>query len=106
MATGPDKYAGEHCKKVGISIEQFYSASTRVRVTKVSNIKKGPIYKLSLMQKSQGTPWKDSYELDRAVCDDSFTVGLDSFKVMVGRLEKRWNLLIRNKQKSEVDCPI
>jgi len=103
MATGPGKYAGEHCKKVGLSIEQFYSASTHVRVTKISNIKKGPIYELSLMRKSRGTPWKDFYELVRAVCDDSFTVGLNSFKVMVGRLEKRQNLLLRNKQKREVD---
>jgi len=103
MATEPDKYAGEHCKKVGLSIEQFYSASTRVRVTKISNTKKGLIYEQSLMRKSRGTPWKDFYELVRAVCDDSFTVGLDSFKVMVGRLEKRRNLLLRNKQKSEVD---
>jgi len=91
MATGPDKYAGEHCKKVGLSIEQFYSASTRVCVTKISNIKKGPIYELSLMRKSRGTPWKDLQV--RAVCDDSFTVGLDSFKVMVGKLEK-----LRNKR--------
>jgi len=90
MATGPDKYAGEHCKKVGLSIEQFYSASTRVRMTKISNIKKGLIYELSLMRKYRGMPWKDFYELD-------------SFKVMVRRLEKRRNLLLRNKQKSEVD---
>ena len=67
MATGPDKYAGEHCKKVGLSIEQFYSASTRVRMTKISNIKKGLIYELSLMRKSQGMPWKDFYELEQCV---------------------------------------
>ena len=34
------------------------------------------------------------YELVRAVCDASFTVRFESFKVMVGRLEKKRNLLV------------
>ena len=67
------------------------------------NIKKGPIYELSQIRKSQGKPWNDFFQLLRAVCDTSFTVTFDSFKVMVERLEKKRNQLLRNKKKDEVD---
>ena len=97
MATASaERYAGDHCKKLGLSINQFYCAS---QTTKITNIKKGPVYELCQVRKSRGTPWKDFYELMRAVCDASFTVSFDSFKVMVGRLEKKRSLLLRNKKK-------
>ena len=48
------------------------------------------------------TPWKEFYELVRA-CDSSFTVGFESFKVMVGRLERKRSQLLRNRKKEEVD---
>ena len=95
-----NRYAGDHCKKLGLSINQFYCAS---QTTKITNIKKGPVYELCQVRKSRGTPWKDFYELMRAVCDASFTVSFDSFKVMVGRLEKKRSLLLRNKKKDDIE---
>ena len=55
------------------------------------------------VRKSPGTPWKDKNELMRAVCDASFTVSFESFKVMVGRLEKKRSLLLRNKKKDDIE---
>ena len=54
------------------------------------------------MRKCRCTPWNDFFELVKAVSDSSFTVSFDSFKVMVGRLEKKRNQLLRNKKKDEV----
>ena len=56
MATAAERYAGDHCKRLGLSIDQFYSASTRTQTMKIANIKKGPIYELCQVQKSWGTP--------------------------------------------------
>ena len=64
------------------------------------NIKMGAVYELCQVRKSRGTPWRDFYELMRAVCDESFTV---SFKFMVGRLEKRRSLLLRNKKREYIE---
>ena len=36
-ASSAERYAGDHCKKLGLSINQFYSAS---QVMKITNIKK------------------------------------------------------------------
>ena len=44
------------------------------------------------------TPWNDFFELVKAVSDSSFTVSFDSFRVTVGRLEKKRNQLLRNKK--------
>ena len=99
-ASRAERYAGDHCKKLGLSINQFYSAS---QVMKITNIKKGAVYELCQVRKSRGTPWRDFYELMRAVCDESFTVSFESFKVMVGRLEKRRSLLLRNKKREYIE---
>ena len=98
-ASSAERYPGDHCKKLGLSINQFYSAS---QVMKITNIKKGAVYELCQVRKSRGTPWRDFFELMRAVCDESFTVSFESFKVMVGRLEKRRSLLLRNKKREYI----
>jgi len=56
MATGPDKYAGEHCKKVGLSIEQFYSASTCVHVREKMKHQEGTDIRAKPDAKVSGTP--------------------------------------------------
>ena len=95
--------AGEHCQKLGITIEQFNWASTCPPAVRIKNMRKGPIYELSQMRKSRGIPWIVFYENVRAICDSSFTTPFDSFKVMVGRLEKKRTDLLRNKQKNKVE---
>ena len=103
MATAADKYAGEHCERLGLSIDQFYCGN-QTRTKKITDIKKGPIYELSQVRKSRGTPWKEFYDLMRAVCDASFTVAFESFKVMVGRLKLKEREIssyeIRKRKKS------
>ena len=73
---------------------------------KITNIKKSAVYELCQVRKSRGTPWRDFYELMRAVCDESLTVSFESFKVMVGGLEKRSLLLQREtvQRPSKVLC--
>ena len=83
-----------------VPINQFYSAS---QVMKITKIKKGAVYELCQVRKSRDTPWRDFYELMRAVCDESFTVSFESFKLMVGRLEKRRSLLLRNKKIDDIE---
>ena len=51
----------------------------------------------SARYESLGALLGDFFELMRAVCDESFTVSFESFKVMVGRLEKRRSLLLRKE---------
>ena len=46
MATRAE-YAGEYCKNLGLTIDEFYRASTHPPTMKIANIKKGPIYELS-----------------------------------------------------------
>jgi len=71
-------------------------------MTKISNIKQGTDIRAKPDANVSGYAMERFLRV-RAVCDDSFTVRFDSFKVMVGSLEKQGNLLLRNKQKSEVD---
>lgn len=47
--------------------------------------------------------WIAFYDSVIAICDSSFTTPFTSFKVMVGRLESKCSLLIRNKKRDEVD---
>ena len=100
-----EEYAGEHCKKLGLTIDQFYCASARhiPPSMKIVNIKKGPIYELSQVRKSRGTPWIIFYENVKAICDSSFTASFNSFKVMASRLEKKRSDLLQNKKKDEID---
>ena len=39
----------------------------------------------------------------KSICDTSFTISLNSFKVMVGRLEKKKQELCRNKKREQVE---
>ena len=77
------EYAGEYCKNLGLTIDEFYRASTHPPTMKIANIKKGPIYELSQIRKSRGTSWIKFYESVKSVCDSSFTTPFNSFKVMV-----------------------
>ena len=98
------EYAGEYCKNLGLTIDEFYRASTHPPTMKIANIKKGPIYELSQIRKSRGTSWIKFYESVKSVCDSSFMTPFNSFKVMVGRLDKKRCELLRNKKKHELQA--
>ena len=101
MATMAE-YTGEYCKNLGLTIDEVYRASTHPPTMKIANIKKGPIYELSQIRKSRGTSWIKFYESVKSVCDSSFMTLFNSFKVMVGRLDKKRCELLRNKKKHEL----
>ena len=73
MATMAE-YAGEYCKNLGLTIDEFYRASTHPPTMKIANIKKGPIYELSQIRKGRGTSWIKFYESVKSICDSSFKV--------------------------------
>ena len=104
MASRPtNPYAGEQCKKIDLTIEQFYRATTCPPTVKIVNIKNGLIYELSQVRKCRRTPWIAFYDAIRAICDSSFTTPFTTFKVMVGRLESKRSVLIRNKKRDKLD---
>ena len=104
MASRPtDPYVGEHCKKIGLTIEQFYRATTSPPMVKIVNIENGVMYELSQVRKCRHTPSIAFYDAVKAICDSSFTTPFTSFKAMVGRLESKCSLLIQNKKRDEVD---
>ena len=87
MATVAE-YAGEHCRSI------FYEAHTSPPTVKITNIRKGPVYELGQRRKCASTTWINFYEAIRAIRDSSFTASFDSFKVMVGKLEKKRSELV------------
>ena len=85
MATMAE-YAGEYCKNLGLTIDEFYRASTHPPTMKIVNIKKGPI---SQILKSDVTLWIKFYESVKSVCDSSFMTPFNSLKVMVSSYQKK-----------------
>ena len=94
-----DPYAGEHCKMIDLTVEQFYRATTSPPIVKIVNIKNGLVHELSQVRKYRHTPRIAFYDAVKARCDSSFTTSFASFKVMVGRLESKCSLLIQNKKR-------
>ena len=96
------EYTGEYCKNLGLTINEFYRASTHPPTMKIVNIKKGAIYELSQIQKSRGTSWIKFYESVKSVCDSSFTTSTLAFSleravslVGVGKWKENKKLKIR-----------
>ena len=99
MATGA-VYPGEHCEKIGLTIDMFKDESQTLMI---SNIPKGAVFELSLLRRACNTPWIQFYERVKGICDATFAVSFNSFKVMIGRLEKKKAELFRNKQRGQLE---
>ena len=95
------EYPGEYCCKIGLTVDDFQS--TNARGPKITNITRGIIYELSCVKKKTSIPWIIFYERVQLLCDSTFNVSFPSFKVMVGRLEKKKAELTRNKKHRELD---
>ena len=93
-------YPGEHCEKIGLTIDMFNDESQALMI---SNIPKGAIYELSLLRRAFNTPWIQFYERIKGICDATFAVSFNSFKVMTGRLEKKKAEWCRNKQRGQLE---
>ena len=60
------------------------------------------VYELSLLRKSYAIPWSQFYDWAKTLCGEPFAT-FSSFKVMVGRLEKKRAELSRNKKHDEFE---
>ena len=65
---------------------------------------KGIVYELSLLRKAYyNIPWSQFYDWAKELCGGSIATTFSSFKVMVGRLEKKRAELSRNKKHDELE---
>ena len=68
-----------------------------------SGPKNGVVFELNQYRKAQGVCWSDFYNWINQLCDDTTNLCvLPTFKVYVGRMEKKVSKLKRNKQHKEI----
>ena len=61
------------------------------------------VFELNQYRKAQGVCWSDFYNWISQLCDDTTNLCvLPTFKVYVGRMEKKVSKLKRNKQHKEI----
>ena len=61
------------------------------------------MYELSLLRKAYNVSWSKFYDWAKTLCGGSIATTFDSFKVIVGRLEKKRAELSRNKKHDELE---
>ena len=64
---------------------------------------KSTVYELSLLRKAYDIPRSQFYNWAKKLCGGSIATMFSSFKVMVGRLEKKRTELSRNKKHDELE---
>ena len=64
---------------------------------------KGIVYELSLLRKAYNISWSQFYDWAKALRGGSIATTFGSFKVMVGRLEKKRAELSRNQKHDELE---
>ena len=94
------QYPGDYCRSSSLTTQSFTDSNLEV---KISNVSKGIIFELNLLRKQNSIPWIKFYDLVKAVCDPTFTISFNNFKVMIGRLEKKRCELTRNKRAGDID---
>ena len=99
MTSEGDKYPSEHSRRVGLTIACLVGESEE-ELPKLICLTKGIVYELSLLRKS--IPWSQFYDWAKTLCGEPFAT-FSSFKVMVGRLEKKKAELSRNKKHDEFE---
>ena len=95
-----DEYPGEHSRKVGLTVACLIDDGELPQLTCLS---KGIVYELSLLRKSYNISWSQFYDWIKALHGGSIAITFGSFKVMVGRLEKKRAELSRNKKHDELE---
>ena len=56
-----------------------------------------------MLRRAFNTPWIQFYERIKGICDATFAVSFNSFKVIIGRLEKKKAEWCRNKQRGQLE---
>lgn len=94
------EYPGDHCRIIGLTIDDF--TSTKPLNLSSMSLTKGVVIELSALRKKANIPWIDFYDRVKSLCDDGFSVTFNTFKVKIGRLEKRRSELSKNKKLDEI----
>ena len=97
--SGGDEYPGEHSRKVGLTVACLIDDGELPQLTCLT---KGIVYELSLLRKAYNISWSQFYDWAKALRGGSIAT-FGSFKVMVGRLEKKRAELSRNKKHDELE---
>ena len=95
-------YPGKYCQRVGLSVDDFlYSENTPM--PRLSNVTKGTVCELDVLRREHSMTWIQFYYRMKALCDTTFTLTFSSFKVTIGRIDKKKTELTRNKRYQELE---
>ena len=90
---------GEFCQETGVSVDALATGL----LPKIQDLKKGLIHELNAYRKAHDVSWKDYYGWIEQMCENpAILPTLETFKVYVGRLEKKRSELLRNKNQNEL----
>ena len=102
MSNG-DSYPVEHSRKVGLTVACLLDENEG-ELPQLTCLTKGIVYELSLLRKAYHNiiPWSQLYDWAKELCGGSIAT-FSSFKVMVGRPEKKRAELSQNKKHDELE---
>ena len=103
MMSNGDSYPGEYSRKVGLTVAKCL-LDEEGGLLQLTCLTKGIIYELSLLRKAYYyiIPWSQFCDWAKELCGGSIAT-FSSFKVMVGRLEKKRAELPQNKKYYELE---
>ena len=93
------EYPGEHSRNVGLTVACLIDDEELPTLTCLT---KGIVYELSLLRKAYNISWSQFYDWAKALGGGSIAT-FASFKVTVGRIEKKRVELSRNKKHDELE---
>ena len=93
------EYPGEHSRNVGLTVACLIDDEELPTLTCLT---KGIVYELSLLRKAYNISWSQFYDWAKALGGGSIAT-FASFKVTVGRIEKKRAELSRNKKHDELE---
>lgn len=81
-------YPGNQCKDAGLTVACLIDASD-AKLPELTCLTKGVVFELNVLRKTHNISWNQFYGWAKALGGGSISVPFSSFKVMVGRLEKK-----------------
>ena len=93
------EYPEEHSRSVGLTVACLIDDEELPTLTCLT---KGIVYELSLLRKAYNISWSQFYDWAKALSGGSFAT-FASFKVTVGRIEKKRAELSLNKKHDELE---
>ena len=96
-------YPGKYCQRIGLSVDNFLHSVSASMPLFLSNVKKGTVCELDVLRRENNMTWIQFYDRMKALCDTTFTLTFTSFKVTIGRIDKKKTELTRNKRYQELE---